>query len=76
MATFKTEVHLHRKKKDGTYNIKIRITHKQKKKYLSTPFFVSEKEVTRTGKIKNQHYLDACEDEIRRYRKICDSVGF
>ncbi|MDR1346961.1 MAG: phage integrase SAM-like domain-containing protein [Prevotellaceae bacterium] len=37
---------------------------------------MSEKEVTRTGKIKNQHYLDACEDEIRRYRKICDSVGF
>lgn len=33
MATFKAEVYAHQKKQDGTYNIKVRVTHNQKKKY-------------------------------------------
>lgn len=37
MATFKAEVYAHQKKKDGTYNIKIRVTHNGEKRYLATP---------------------------------------
>lgn len=36
MVTFKAEVYAHQRKKDGTYNIKIRVTHQGKKRYLST----------------------------------------
>ncbi len=75
MATFKAEVYSHQKKADGTYNIKIRVTHKRQKKYLPTPWYVSKEDLTRALKIKNQKYLDMIEDTLRRYRKICNDVG-
>lgn len=43
MATFKAEVYAHQKKKDGTYNIKIRVTHNGEKRYLATPFLYIRK---------------------------------
>ena len=55
MATFKAEVYAHQKRADGTWNIKIRVTHKKKKKYLSTPYYVYKEDLTITLKIKNQH---------------------
>ena len=48
MATFKAEVYAHQKKQDGTYNIKIRVTQNQKKRYLATPWFVTKDDLTRS----------------------------
>lgn len=76
MATFKYEIYLHQKRRDDTYNIKIRVIHNQKKRYLSTPFYLCKDDITKTGKIKNQFYIDECEKEIKKYRDICSSVGF
>lgn len=75
MATFKAEVYAHQKKADGTFNIKIRVTHKTRKKYLATPWFVGKEDLTRALKLKNQKYIDMVEDTLRRYRAICNSVG-
>ena len=75
MATFKAEVYAHQKRADGTYNIKIRVTHKQRKKYLATPWYVGKEDMTRALKLKNQKYIDMVEDLLRRYRSICNSVG-
>ena len=68
MATFKAEVYAHQKKADGTYNIKIRVTHKQRKKYLATPWYVGKEDLTRSLKLKNQRYIDMVDDVIKRYR--------
>ena len=75
MATFKAEVYAHQKKADGTYNIKIRVTHKQRKKYLATPWYVCKEDLTRSLKLKNQRYIDMVDDVIKRYRTICNNVG-
>ncbi len=75
MATFKAEVYAHQKRADGTWNIKIRVTHKKKKKYLSTPYYVYKEDLTRTLKLKNQHYIDECDKIIRKYRTILDRLG-
>ena len=75
MATFKAEIYAHQKRADGTYNIKIRVTHKQRKKYLSTPWYVGKEDMTRALKLKNQRYIDMVEDLLRKYRSICNSVG-
>lgn len=75
MATFKAEVYAHQKKADGTYNIKIRVTHKQRKKYLATPWYVGKEDLTRSLKLKNQRYIDMVDDVIKRYRTICNNVG-
>lgn len=75
MTTFKTEIVKSEQKQDGTYNVKIRITHKRRIKRYSTPMFVTDKEVTRAGRIKNQIVLDQCEDTIREWRKRINQLG-
>ena len=75
MATFKAEVYAHQKKQDGTYNIKIRVTQNQKKRYLATPWYVTKDDLTRSLKLKNQKYVDLAEDLIRTYRNRCDLLG-
>lgn len=76
MATFKAEVYAHQKKKDGTYNIKIRVTHNGEKRYLATPYYIYKEDIThKTYKIKNQHYIDLTDELIKKYRKRCDVWG-
>lgn len=75
MATFKAEVYAHQKKRDGTYNIKIRITQGRRKRYLATPWYVTKDDVTRNMKIKNQKYIDLTNSLIAQYRDICDRRG-
>lgn len=45
MVTIKETVIARRKKKDGTWNLKIRVTHKRKVAYIETPHFVNEKQL-------------------------------
>lgn len=75
MATFKAEVYAHQKRADGTYNIKIRVTHKQRKKYLATQWYVGKEDLTRSLKLKNQKYIDMVDELIRKYRAKCNSIG-
>lgn len=76
MVTFKAEVYAHQKKKDGTYNIKIRLTHKGRKKYIATPWYATKDDLTRTTlKLKNQKYIDLTDGLIRKYRNVCDRLG-
>lgn len=72
MATFKAEVYSHHKKKDGTYNVKIRVTHKQKKRYIRTAIYIDNSDLTRSMNIKNQFVLDETDKIIREYRRICN----
>ena len=75
MVTFKAEVYAHQRKQDGTYNIKVRVTQNQKKRYLATPWFVTKDDLTRSMKLKNQKYVDLTDDLIRTYRNKCDNLG-
>ena len=75
MATFKAEVYAHQKKADGTYNIKIRVTQNQRKRYLATPWYVTKDDLTRSLKIKNQKYIDLTDGLIKSYRAKCDLLG-
>ncbi len=75
MVTFKAEVYAHQRKQDGTYNIKVRVTQNQKKRYLATPWFVTKDDLTRSMKLKNQEYIDLTDDLIRTYRNKCDNLG-
>lgn len=59
MATFKAEIQ--NKRADGTYNVKIRVTHNRQIKRLSTNIYVTSEDLTLTGKIKNQKILDKFE---------------
>ena len=75
MATFKMVILPHQRREDGTINIKIRVTHRRKSKYIATPFYAESSDLTRSMKLKNQRYIDAVEDMIRRYREKCNQKG-
>lgn len=74
MATFKAEVQ--NKRADGTYNVRIRVTHNRQIKRLSTNIYVTSEDLTRTGKIKNQKILDKCEPLLKKCRDTCSDLGF
>lgn len=75
MATLKCVILPHQKRSDGTYNIKIRVTHKRSVKYISSPWYVTKDDLTRTLKLKNQKFIDAVNFLIQDYRKICNDAG-
>lgn len=75
MATFKAVVFSHHKKEDGTYNPKIRLTHKRKIKYIATTYHIKKDDLTKGFKIKNQSIIDELDRTIKKYRKACDALG-
>lgn len=75
MATFKAVVRVHYKRQDGTYNIKIRLTHNRIVRFIPTQWYVTKDDLTRTLKLKNQYFIDAADNLIKDYRKICNDAG-
>ena len=73
MPTFKAEIQ--NKRRDGTYNVRIRVTHNREVRRFSTNLFVTEHEVTKRGKIKNTQVLDISEDIVSKCRAICNGFG-
>jgi len=53
MATICAMVLKHHLKNDGTYNVKIRITHKKEKRYIDTDHFVTAKQLSKNFTIKD-----------------------
>lgn len=74
MATFKAEVQ--NKRADGTYNVRIRVTHKRTIRRLSTTLYVTDDDITRGHKIKNIQTLESCEELIRKCRVVCNDLGY
>ncbi len=74
MATFKTEIQ--NRRADGTYNVRIRITHNRVVRRISTNIYVTDADITRGGKIKNPTTLTQCEELTRKCRETCAALGY
>lgn len=75
MATFKYEIFKDRKRIDGTYNVKIRVTHNRKLKRIPTSIYVTKEDITKGFKIKNQSILDELNNIISIYRSKCNLLS-
>jgi integrase len=75
MATFNALIFKHHKKADGTFNIKIQVTHNRETKYIPTTYFVEKSDITKSFRLKNQFYIDQTDELCRKYRKKCDLLG-
>lgn len=76
MATIKAVVS-HHKKEDGTYNVRIRITHHKQTKMLPTTHFVTDAQITRgTRRIKDVRLSEILNNTIATYQHIIDSLGW
>lgn len=73
MATFKTT--LGQMRADGTRNVKIRIVARKTNTLVSTAMYVTSKQVTRGGQIKDAQVLDACDMIIRKWRDTVAKLG-
>lgn len=73
--TFRIEVCTTRKKADGTYNVKIRVTHNRKMRRIATPIYVKKEDLTRSLKLKNQSIIDALNRIIDDYRAKCNRIS-
>lgn len=74
-TTFRIEVCSSRKRQDGTYNVKIRVTHNRKIKRIATSIYVKKEDMTRGMKIKNQSILDELNKIIDSYRSKCNILS-
>ncbi|GAB6120969.1 tyrosine-type recombinase/integrase [Dysgonomonas termitidis] len=75
MATFKAEVQ--NKRADGTYNVRIRVTHNRQIRRISTNLYVTTDDLTiKSLKIKNIKILKKTEFLVQECREVCNDLGF
>ena len=72
MLTIAPVVFSHHRRKDGTYNVKIRVTWKGVNKYIATNLWCSKDDLTRSLKIKTPAIVDAA---ARLVKELRDSVS-
>lgn len=75
MATFKALVLSDGKRADGTYNVKIRVTHNRQSLRVATSMYVKSEQMTRSLKFKDQRIIDACDSIISEWRGIVADLG-
>lgn len=76
MPTLKAVVLKHQIREDGTYNIKIRVTHERQSAYIATEHYVGKKQVSADcKKIKDNFILEQIEIDIRGLRKEISKLG-
>lgn len=74
-TTYKAVVNMAQKRRDGTYNVKIRVTHKRRSVKIATNVYLTDQQVTKKGRIKDQRIVDQCEDIIRNWRNKTNQLG-
>lgn len=74
MATVDAVVLSHHRKADGTYNVKFRVSHKGKKRYIDTEHYVSDRQLDSKGKIKDRFLLRILDRTLDNYRDIISEL--
>jgi hypothetical protein len=75
MATFGIKVFKHHEKKDGTFNVKIRITQKRRSAYIDTSHFVTAKMLTKNFQLKDPLILKDLYGVLDDYRSAISRLG-
>jgi len=75
MATIDYIIFEHHLKKDGTYNIKFRLTHKGKQVYRASSFHVNRSQVKKNFTLKDHKVLDSVNAELAKFRNRLNGIG-
>lgn len=75
-TTFKPVVYSHQRRRDGSYNVKIRVTHGRKSRNLATNIDVTGDQLTRGLKIKDYQVIDKVNAIIKQMRDAVAKIGF
>lgn len=74
-TTFKAHVPSDGKRRDGTYNVKIRVTHNRRTLKVATHLYAGARDLTRGLNFKNREIIDRSDEIIRRWRDIVTKLG-
>ncbi len=74
-TTIKYEIRKERPRPDGSFPIRIRITHNRKNKYLPTPWNVAPSQIDKEGRIIDHRIDGYVYDMVRDIRKKVDELG-
>ena len=75
MPTFTPCVFAHQRRKDGTYNVKIKIYHNYGQRYLATSLWARPADLTRSLKIKSPEILSKCGELVARMQSALSDVN-
>jgi len=75
MALVKAVVYEEFKRTDGTYNVKIKVYHQKKKRFIDTMHFVSSRQLDSDLNIKDRFILNELSFTLTDYRKTIVSLG-
>jgi integrase len=75
MPTFTPCVFAHHRRKDGTYNVKIKIYHNGRQRYLATSLWARPQDLTRSLKIKSPEILNKAGELVARMRAALSDVN-
>jgi integrase len=75
MATFGIKVFKHHEKKDGTFNVKIRVTKDRKTAYIDTNHYVTAKKLSKDYEVRDTTILKELYITIEHYRESVTRLG-
>ncbi|WP_184544859.1 phage integrase SAM-like domain-containing protein [Mucilaginibacter sp. FT3.2] len=75
MATVREVVLPHQGKKDGTWNVKIRVSHKRISSYIDTIHFIGAKQLRKDFTIKDSFIIDLINPTLKEYRDKISELG-
>lgn len=76
MITFKPVVYAHQKRRDGTYNVKIKITFRRKARHLPTTLFCKQSDLTRSLRLKTPDIINRADELCSRMRAACADLTY
>ncbi len=75
MLTVKATVLKHHQKSDGSFNVKIRVTHNRVSRYIDTVHFVVGKQLNKKGEIRDSIIALQVDKTLNEYRKAIGELG-
>lgn len=74
-TTVSAVIYNHYKKKDGTYNVKIRLSHKRKRTFINTQHYVSKRQIDEGLNITDDIVNGALNKTLDTYRQTISKLG-
>jgi integrase len=75
MATIREVILPHHLKEDGTWNVKIRVTHKRQTSYIDTQHYIGSKQIRKDFTIKDTFILKLLNPVLDDYRTKVSDMG-
>ena len=75
MATLSAKVFKHHKKADGTYNVKICVSHKKDRRYIDTEHYVTDKKLSKDFSVKDTFINSCINKALDEYRNMVSALG-